>query len=79
VYRLNGTQLERSLDGGNTWVAITAPEVSIDKFSFYVIGSTPGDATQPRVVMSIKGSALVPGGKTTFTVQASVVQRLLDI
>ncbi len=79
VYRLNGTQLERSLDSGVTWVAMTAPEVSIDHFSFYVTGSTRGDGTQPRVLMSIQGSAAVPGGKTTFTVQASVVQRLLDI
>jgi len=88
VYRLNGTQLERSLDGGTTWVAITAPEVSIDKFSFYVTGSCSSsgaggactaDQLQPRVLMSIQGSAQVPGGRTTFNVQASVVQRLLDI
>jgi prepilin-type N-terminal cleavage/methylation domain-containing protein len=79
VYRLNGTQLERSLDSGITWVAMTAPEVSIDKFNFYVIGSARGDGIQPRVLMSIHGSANVPGGATTFVVQASVVQRVLDI
>ncbi len=81
VYRLNGTQLERSLKGGanGSWVAITAPEVSIDSFDFYVVGSLQGDGIQPRVLMRIKGSADVPGGKTTFTVQASVVQRVLDI
>lgn len=91
VYRLNGTQLERSLFGGaeGTWVAMTAPEVQIDQFSFYVIGAcsssgsgsacAPSDTIQPRVVMSIRGSAQVPGGRTTFNVQASVVQRLLDL
>lgn len=81
VYRLNGKQLERSLRGGanGTWVAITAPEVSIDSFDFYVVGSAQGDGIQPRVLMRIKGSAQVPGGTTTFTVQASVVQRVLDI
>lgn len=81
VYRLNGKQLERSLKGGanGTWVAITAPEVSIDSFDFYVVGSAQGDGIQPRVLMRIKGSAVVPGGTTTFTVQASVVQRVLDI
>ncbi len=81
VYRLNGTQLERSLQSGanGTWVAITAPEVSIDSFDFYVIGSAKGDGIQPRVLMRIKGSAVVPGGSTNFTVQAGVVQRLLDI
>lgn len=81
VYRLNGKQLERSLASGanGTWVALTAPEVSIDSFNFYVIGSPTGDGIQPRVLMRIQGSAMVPGGTTTFTVQASVVQRLIDI
>lgn len=81
VYRLNGTQLERSLRGGanGSWIAITAPEVSIDSFDFYVVGSAKGDGIQPRVLMRIRGSAVVPGGTTTFTVQASVVQRVLDI
>jgi len=83
VYRLNGTQLERSLDSGGTWVALTAPEVTIDSFSFYVVGaesfSESGDTIQPRVLMRIQGSAPIPGGTTEFNVQASVVQRILDI
>jgi len=82
VYRLNGTQLERSLTSGSSgsFVAITAPEVSIDTFDFYVTGTTRGDAIQPRVLMRIQGSAKLPGGTTTnFTVQASVTQRILDI
>ena len=81
VYRLNGTQLERSLTSGsiNSWVAITAPEVSITTFDFYVVGSTQGDVVQPRVLMRIKGSAKVPGGTSNFDVQASVVQRVLYI
>ncbi len=87
VFRLNGTQLERSLEAGanGTWVALTAPEVTIDPdvFEFYVIGSTPqssgGDDVQPRVLIKIKGSAPVPGGTTQFNVQAGVTQRLIDI
>jgi prepilin-type N-terminal cleavage/methylation domain-containing protein len=81
VYRLNGTQLERSLYAGanGTWVALTSPDISIDSFQFYVVGSTPGDTIQPRILMSIEGSAAVPGGSTHFTVQAGVVQRLLDL
>lgn len=82
VYRLSGTQLERSLDAGGTWVALTAPEVQIESFEIFTIGSTPlsdSDTIQPRVVMRIEGSAPVPGGNTTFSVQAGVTQRLLDI
>ncbi len=84
VYRLNTlqSQLERSLDSGATWVALTAPEVTIESFEFFVIGSSPlsaGDAIQPRVLMKIRGSAPVPGGSTNFSVQASVTQRIIDI
>ncbi len=79
VYRINGKQLQRSLDSGANWVALTSPDVSIDSFNFYVVGALPGDGVQPRVLMRIKGSAQVPGGATNFTVQSSVVERLLDI
>ncbi len=92
VYRLNGTQIERSLCSGvnqtcasgaknGAWVAMTAPEVTIDPTlsRFYVIGSTAGDGTQPRILITLHGSAKVPGGTTEFTVQSSVVQRLLDL
>lgn len=84
VYRLNGTQLERSTSAGanGTWVALTAPEVSIESFEFFVLGSAPGssgDETQPRVLMKMRGSAPVPGGTTEFNVQASVTQRIIDI
>jgi type II secretion system protein J len=80
VYRLNGNQLERSLSSGanGSWVALTAPEVTITSFNFYVIGAPRGDFLQPRVLMRIIGTANVPGGSTSFSIQASVVQRLLD-
>jgi prepilin-type N-terminal cleavage/methylation domain-containing protein len=85
VYRINGTQIERSLASGQsgTWVALTAPEITISDFEFLVVGSAPlssGNMVQPRAVMKIEGSAPLPGGDTTeFSIQASVSQRLLDI
>jgi prepilin-type N-terminal cleavage/methylation domain-containing protein len=82
VYRINGTQLERSLNAGGTWIALTAPEVVIDSFEIYVVGSSPlsaGDTIQSRAVMRIQGSAPIPGGTTRFSVQAGTTQRLLDI
>jgi len=81
VYRINGTQIERSLQGGvnGSWAALTAPEVTIESLKFYVSGTTPGDALSPRVLIGIRGSAKVPKGSTNFHLQTSVVQRLLDI
>lgn len=84
VYRLNGSHLERSLSAGanGTWVALTAPEVQITNFRFYVTGSQTlanGDTVQPRVLMIIKGTAALQGGPTEFTVQSSITQRLIDL
>ena len=66
---------------GQSPIAITAPEVSIDEMNFYVVGTTQGDATQPKVIIVIKGSAGVAGtsARTTFHIQATAVQRALDL
>lgn len=68
-------------ENGGAAVPITAPEVSIQEMEFYVVGTTPGDATQPKVVIVIKGTAGVAGSntQTTFQIEATAVQRLLDL
>jgi len=60
---------------------ITAPAVSIDSMKFYVVGTARGDTTQPRVVVEVKGTAGAEKAKTktTFNIQATAVQRLLDL
>lgn len=75
-------RLYKSEDGTlGSGVAVTAPEVSIDSVTFYVIGSSRGDNIQPKVLVVIKGTA---GGskvnvRTTFHIQATAVQRVLDL
>ncbi len=68
-------------EDGQTPVPITAPEVSIEDMEFYVVGTTPGDTTQPKVVIVIKGTAgaSAGSGQTTFHIQATAVQRALDL
>jgi len=68
-------------ENGQSAVPITAPEVSIDQMTFYVVGTTRGDTTQPKVIIVIKGSAGTPGSsaRTTFHIQATAVQRVLDL
>lgn len=68
-----------TLSGG---LPITSPEVSIDSVTFYVIGSQQGggDTIQPKVTIVIKGTAGAKvTNRSTFHVQATAVQRLLDI
>ncbi len=82
VYRINGTRLEKSEEGGatGTFINITAPEVSIDNFSFYVDGTSLADNMQPRVVITLQGSAGETAKvRTEFNLQTTVSQRVLDI
>lgn len=79
VYRFIGTQIEKSLDGGATFIAVTAPEVTIEVLTFYVVGSTRSDTEQPRVVMTVSGFAGVSDrARTSFNLQTTISQRLLD-
>jgi prepilin-type N-terminal cleavage/methylation domain-containing protein len=80
VYRLNGLTMEKSIDGGNTYTAVTAPEIKINSLSFYVVGSNPPpDTLQPKVLIKISGTA---GNKTntvtSFTLETMASQRLID-
>ena len=82
AYVFDGSRLERSLDGNPlNATPITAPEVSIDEMLFYVVGTNRGDTLQPRVVIVINGSAGAAGttARTTFHIQATAVQRVLDL
>lgn len=70
-------------ENGQSPIAITAPEVSIDSMEFYVVGTAHGngDTVQPKVIIVIKGSAGNAGTNavTTFHIQATAVQRVLDL
>ena len=80
VYRVIDKTLEKSANSGQDFVAITAPEVSIDDFFFYVDGNALNDNRQPRVVMILHGSAGNKAKtKTEFNLQTMVSQRILDI
>ena len=82
MYRINSTtqQLERSTNSGASFTAITATEVDISDFKVYVVGSSGADSLQPRVVISVSGTAGVSEKvRTDFKVQTAVSQRFLDL
>ncbi len=79
VFRYVGTRIERSIDSGQNWFRITAPEVLISNLEFTVIGTTPGDGEQPFVTITINGFAGTNQKTITeFRIQTSVSQRVLD-
>jgi type II secretory pathway pseudopilin PulG len=87
MFDSNEKRLMRSVDGGATYHAITAPEITIEDLRFFVIGTdrgctvNPCDTVQPKVLIVIKGTAPVQNSraKTTFHLQVTGVQRLLDL
>ncbi len=73
-------QIEKTEDGTN-FIPITASEISIDQVLFYVVGTNRHDTIQPKVVIVVRGSAGPAGStaRTTFHIQATAVQRVLDL
>lgn len=81
VYRLSGTALERSDNGGSTYMKITAPEAKIQYLRFYVLGTGTGSNTaQPYVVAVIKGYVgKKPTAQSMFSIETMMSQRKLDL
>jgi prepilin-type N-terminal cleavage/methylation domain-containing protein len=85
IYRYSGTSIQKSVDGGTTYINVTAPEANITGLQFIVVGSEPStaasnDRNQPRVFLQVKGYA---GSKvdtrSSFILQTLVTQRARDI
>lgn len=75
VYRLAGTSIEKSTDGGLSFTALTAPDLRVEDLSFFVSGNA--GTLQPRAIIVIKGMAGVAGkGSAQFSLQTSVTQRI---
>lgn len=87
VYRLNSNDpqnkyIERSKNITNTntnntdelFYAMTAPELNIDYLTFIVVGADVGNNDQPRVIISIGGTAGVKE-KSKFNIQTTVTQK----
>ncbi|MCR4280786.1 MAG: type II secretion system GspH family protein [Candidatus Kaiserbacteria bacterium] len=89
VYSYDPVQerIYKSVNNGLTPLPLTAQEVKIESMRFYVVGTdrgcgvTPCDTTQPKVVITISGTAGAVNVKTTtsFNLQATAVQRVLDL
>lgn len=77
--------IERCITAGNSCVAsdfvkLTPPEVDVDTVNFYVQGSASGDDTQPHVTIIVTGKTRTGSRyETSFNLETTVTQRLLDI
>jgi hypothetical protein len=82
VYDFHDGRLWKSESGSTAnEVPITAASVTIESVTFYVFGSSRSDSVQPKVVIVLKGYAGASKAtiRTTFHIQSTSVQRILDI
>lgn len=69
----------RSINGG-AYSSLTAQEVNIKFLGFYTVGSTLGDAVQPKMTVLVSGSVPVTANTTSlFNIQTSITQRIFDL
>lgn len=75
-----GSITRRILGSDPGGVPITASEINIESLRFYVIGTaaSPADTKQPKVVISIQGSAGEGKIKSNFNIQTTLSQRAID-
>lgn len=75
VYQWTSGRIERSTDGGQTFVSLTAPEINVTDLRFFVYGTTV-KVDQPVVTMLLRGTAtLSPKISTSFNMQTTIAAR----
>lgn len=78
VYYLSAGSIWRT-KGGVTQ-RLTADEVEITSMQFIVTGTTRGNGIQPTATIAIQATAGAdPGTNTSYNLQTTVTQRLLDL
>ncbi|MBI1974778.1 MAG: hypothetical protein HYS57_00270, partial [Parcubacteria group bacterium] len=75
-YRLRNGRIERSEGAG--YAPLTAPEVTVEAFKFWIDGQGVGDDEQPRVTISLKISAQLGNQRASTVLQTTVTARELD-
>jgi prepilin-type N-terminal cleavage/methylation domain-containing protein len=79
VYRLTGNTIEKSVDGGASYIAITSPEITVESLDFFVLGAGTSDNLQPKMLIKIKGySGSNSKSRSDFALQTLVSQRAFD-
>ena len=85
-YRLNSTNnsIERRLGDQNfaderEWVRVTSPDVTVDDLDFIVTGTSRLDTITPTVTIYVSGPAGTGAGRSTFEIETTGAQILLDV
>lgn len=79
IYRLNGSIVEKSSDGGANYSAVTGSETTVNYLNFYLMGQVPGDGLQPRVTITTGATSRVGNQSADLRVQTTISERFLQI
>ena len=78
VYRLNNNTIEKSSDGGVSYLPITGSETTIDYLNFYLIGQAADDGLQPRITITIGATSQVNNQSANLRIQTTISERFLQ-
>lgn len=78
VYRLNSNAIEKSVNGGSTYSAVTGSEIMVNYLNFYLAGQALGDGLQPRITVVIGVTGQVGNQAANLKVQTTISERLLQ-
>lgn len=80
IYRLNANSIEKSTNGGVSFLVLTDPNVTINDFNFYVTGSGPLDDIQSKALIVLRAETKIKANeKAVFNIQTTVAQRFTDL
>lgn len=75
VYQFSGNRIQRSRDGGQNFLDLTAPELRVTDLRFFVTG-TLINQNQPVITMLLRGTAgLTTKTTTNFDIQTTIGSR----
>jgi prepilin-type N-terminal cleavage/methylation domain-containing protein len=74
----NGQIMQDESDWTSGPLPITAAEIHVSSLEFYLVGSAAHDGIQPRVLMSVQGSAGAAATQTQFKIQTTLSERQID-
>lgn len=78
IYRLNSNVIEKSSDGGISFLPVTGPETIIDYLNFYLAGQAAGDGLQPRITITIGATSRINNQSANLKVQTTISGRFLQ-
>jgi prepilin-type N-terminal cleavage/methylation domain-containing protein len=78
-YTLSSGRILKRIYGADASEAfITAQEIQIESMKFYALGTAGGDNRQPKLVLTIRGTAGQGTVRSEFNIQTTISQRAID-